>query len=249
MTMTAVRRTNAKDIPDAKVSSDDISVKEKADKVRLRLVDLDEEIRRINRDALDSSRRIVCDLETINEEGVHTLAALDEQDEQLDRVEQNLTKIQDDLNSVNREITYLQAFCGIPWKKYFLAPFRCILPQKKKGSKRKLSVYEEIQQSVANASGSQKRQSVAEKVHGYGSTRRTSSGDFLPRLTRDSIEDELEKNLIHADQALESIRHMAIDINVQLKMQDPKIDRISNMLDRNDSEVIGMNERVRKLLE
>ncbi len=107
-------------------------------------------------------------------------------------------------------------------------------------------VFREIQQSVANTSGSQKRQSVAEKVHGYGSTRRTSSGDFLPRyfvfslfeffvtlefrLTRDSIEDELEKNLIHADQALESIRHMAIDINVQLKMQDPKIDRISNMV-------------------
>ena len=53
---------------------------------------------------------------------------------------------------------------------------------------------------------------------------------FEFRLTHDSIEDELEKNLIHADQALESIRHMAIDINVQLKMQDPKIDRISNMV-------------------
>ena len=46
------------------------------------------------------------------------------------------------------------------------------------------------------------------------------------RLTENPLEEELEKNLIHVDERLESIRNIAIDIDVQLRIQEPKIDRI-----------------------
>lgn len=49
---------------------------------------------------------------------------------------------------------------------------------------------------------------------------------LLFRLTENPLEEELEKNLIHVDERLESIRNIAIDIDVQLRIQEPKIDRI-----------------------
>ncbi|CAD6199412.1 unnamed protein product [Caenorhabditis auriculariae] len=205
-------------------------------RLKIKMIDLDTEITKYNLQALDSSRKMVIELETINEEGFHTLAALEEQDEQLDKIEENLTRVNADLNVVSRNIHNMEEFCGCGFKTLLCYPFRCLRKNKRNVAK------EEVLQSMKSTSGGE----VA--VTFRPSKRRESAGDFMKRLTSDTIEDELEKNLIQIDQSLESIKHLAVDMHVQLKIQEPKLERIEKMAEINDDVVDGVNERVRKLL-
>ncbi|KIH59524.1 SNARE domain protein, partial [Ancylostoma duodenale] len=67
-------------------------------------------------------------------------------------------------------------------------------------------------------------------------------------LTEDAIENEIEGNLRQVDDTLNSIKHLAVDINVQLSIQEPKLDRIQNLMENSDLAMGGANERVKKLL-
>jgi len=52
--------------------------------------------------------------------GIKTLVALDEQGEQLDRVEENLDQINVDMKEAERNLTGLEKCCGLcvcPWKR------------------------------------------------------------------------------------------------------------------------------------
>ena len=53
--------------------------------------------------------------------GIKTLVALDEQGEQLDRVEENLDQINVDMREAERNLTGLEKCCGLcvcPWKRF-----------------------------------------------------------------------------------------------------------------------------------
>lgn len=52
--------------------------------------------------------------------GIRTLVALDEQGEQLDRVEENLDQINVDMKEAERNLTGLEKCCGLcvcPWRR------------------------------------------------------------------------------------------------------------------------------------
>uniref|UniRef100_A0A1I7UQ41 t-SNARE coiled-coil homology domain-containing protein n=1 Tax=Caenorhabditis tropicalis TaxID=1561998 RepID=A0A1I7UQ41_9PELO len=70
----------------------------------------------------------------------------------------------------------------------------------------------------------------------------------MKRLTCDTIEDELERNLMQVDQGLESVKNLAVEMHVQLKMQEPKLNRIEELTETNDCVVEGVNDKVKKLL-
>ncbi|KHJ97155.1 SNARE domain protein [Oesophagostomum dentatum] len=74
------------------------------------------------------------------------------------------------------------------------------------------------------------------------------NGAFIPRLTEDAVEDEIEDNLRQVDETLNSIKHLAVDINVQLSIQEPKLDRIQELIENSDLAMGGAKERVKKLL-
>ena len=53
--------------------------------------------------------------------GIKTIVALDEQGEQLDRVEENLDQINVDMREAERNLTGLEKCCGLcvcPWKRF-----------------------------------------------------------------------------------------------------------------------------------
>uniref|UniRef100_A0A0N4W352 t-SNARE coiled-coil homology domain-containing protein n=1 Tax=Haemonchus placei TaxID=6290 RepID=A0A0N4W352_HAEPC len=67
-------------------------------------------------------------------------------------------------------------------------------------------------------------------------------------LTDTVVEGEIEDNLRHVNETLDNIKHLAADINVQLSIQEPKIDRIQTLMETSDIAMDGANEKVKRLL-
>ncbi|PIO71696.1 hypothetical protein TELCIR_06396, partial [Teladorsagia circumcincta] len=84
------------------------------ERLKLKIVDFDAEILRMNYEALGCTHRMVAELEKMNEEGVMTLSALENQDEQLDKLEANLHQINDDISAVTSDITKMERCCCFP---------------------------------------------------------------------------------------------------------------------------------------
>ncbi|CAH3177388.1 unnamed protein product [Porites evermanni] len=71
-------------------------------------------------ESLESTRRMLQLAEESQEVGIKTLVALDEQGEQLDRVEENLDQINVDMKEAERNLTGLEKCCGLcvcPWRR------------------------------------------------------------------------------------------------------------------------------------
>ncbi|VDO23791.1 unnamed protein product [Haemonchus placei] len=72
----AVKRDDVESIPNLKP----LSKGEGNERLKLKIVDFDAEILRMNYEALGCTQRMVAELEKMNEEGVMTLSALENQD-------------------------------------------------------------------------------------------------------------------------------------------------------------------------
>uniref|UniRef100_A0A1I7WRF8 t-SNARE coiled-coil homology domain-containing protein n=1 Tax=Heterorhabditis bacteriophora TaxID=37862 RepID=A0A1I7WRF8_HETBA len=117
---------------------------------------------------------------------------------------------------------------------YIFFPFKCFRTSKN----------EHIQEQTAQSSIIVKHNSIRHQ------------GPFIKRLTNDVVEEEIEGNLKQVDDTLNSIKHLAIDMNVQLSIQEPKLDRIHQLSNlyitiykNSDIAMDGANERVKKLLD
>ncbi|VDM74262.1 unnamed protein product [Strongylus vulgaris] len=169
---------------------------------------------------------MAAELEKINEEGVVTLAALENQDEQLDKLECNLHQINDDISAVKKDIKKMERCCCFH--------FLCLPITRFRKNKDR-----EVRERTAASSIIFKHRASLVKRR---------SGAFIPRLTEDAIEHEIEDNLRQVDETLNSIKHLAVDINVQLSIQEPKLDRIQELIENSDLAMGGANAKVKKLL-
>ncbi|CAI5455369.1 unnamed protein product [Caenorhabditis angaria] len=214
-------------------------------RIKLKLIDFDSEIAKLNMQSLESTRHMLQDLDQMNNEGFRTLAALEDQDEQLDKIEEHLTTVNKDLNVVSDNVNDMEHYCGCSFFKLLCAPIKC-LRKKRERDQIKEEVLEHMANSMSNSSGEKE----AVVTFRSSNKRRESSanGEFMKRLTNDTIEEEIERNMMQLDQGLESIKHLAVDMHVQLKIQEPKLDRIEELTETNDIVVEGVNDKVRKLL-
>ncbi|RCN51088.1 SNARE domain protein [Ancylostoma caninum] len=216
----AVKRGDIDNFPNLAPPSDQGN-----ERLKLKMVDFDAEILRLNYEALGCTNRMVAELEKINEDGVMALAALENQDEQLDKLESNLHQINDDISAVRNDIKKMERCCCFN--------FLCLPLKRYRKNKDK----ENKERAVASSIIVKNRPSI-----------RRRNADFIPKLTEDAIEDEIEGNLRQVDDTLNSIKHLAVDINVQLSIQEPKLDRIQDLMENSDLAMGGANERVKKLL-
>ncbi|KAL6722759.1 hypothetical protein Aduo_017850 [Ancylostoma duodenale] len=216
----AVKRGDIDNFPNLTPPSDQGN-----ERLKLKMVDFDAEILRLNYEALGCTNRMVAELEKINEDGVMALAALENQDEQLDKLESNLHQINDDISAVRNDIKKMEKCCCFS--------FLCLSLKRFRKNKDK----ENKERAVASSIIVKNRPSI-----------RRRDADFIPKLTEDAIENEIEGNLRQVDDTLNSIKHLAVDINVQLSIQEPKLDRIQNLMENSDLAMGGANERVKKLL-
>ncbi|KAK6009000.1 SNARE domain protein [Ostertagia ostertagi] len=218
----AVKRIDVESIPNLKP----LSKGEGNERLKLKIVDFDAEILRMNYEALGCTHRMVAELEKMNEEGVMTLSALENQDEQLDKLEANLHQINDDISAVTSDITKMERCCCFPILCFPLKRFR-----------RNKDIEDNARAAVSS--------SIVVK---HRSSQKSGSGAFLTRLTGAVVEDEIEDNLRQVNETLDNIKHLAVDINVQLSIQEPKLDRIQSLMETSDMAMDGANEKVKRLL-
>lgn len=74
-------------------------------------------------ESLDSTRRMLALCEESKEAGIRTLVALDDQGEQLDRIEEGMDQINADMREAEKNLSGMEKCCGI-----------CVLPCNKSAS-------------------------------------------------------------------------------------------------------------------
>jgi len=71
-------------------------------------------------ESVDATRRMRTMMEDAADAGVNTLVMLDEQGEQLNRIEEGMDQINSDMKKAEEQLTNLEKCCGCcicPWKK------------------------------------------------------------------------------------------------------------------------------------
>ena len=128
--------------------------------------------------SLESTRRMVQMLDESKEAGIKTLVMLDEQGEQLDRIEEGADRINQEMKEAEKNLEGLEQCCGL-----------CVLPWKKTKNFEK---GEEYNKTWKNNEDGKLNQNGPRRI--IGDTGPAGKG-FVNRITNDSREDEMVENL------------------------------------------------------
>uniref|UniRef100_A0A8C6YAY9 t-SNARE coiled-coil homology domain-containing protein n=1 Tax=Naja naja TaxID=35670 RepID=A0A8C6YAY9_NAJNA len=162
--------------------------------------------------------------------GIRTLVMLDDQGEQLDRIEDGLDQIIQDMKEAEKNLSDMAKCCGL---------FVC--PCNMKAMEASKAASGNAQDVVSQHPG------VRPRV-GMRSQCVSAPLFFLPRIMKDDVEDELEQNLTQVDSMLSNLRSMAVDMSNEIDVQSKQVENIKEKVsdapgrdegaiksDRNDS--------------
>ncbi|KAI4467769.1 synaptosomal associated protein [Holotrichia oblita] len=144
-----------------------------------------------------------------HEVGMKTLVMLDEQGEQLDRIEDGMDQINTDMREAEKNLTGMEKCCGL-----------CVLPCQK-GS----SFKEDEGTWKGNDDGkvvNNQPQRMMDDRNGMG-----PQGGYIGRITNDAREEEMEENMGQVNTMIGNLRNMALDMGSELENQNRQIDRIN----------------------
>uniref|UniRef100_A0A8C0USD3 Multifunctional fusion protein n=1 Tax=Cyanistes caeruleus TaxID=156563 RepID=A0A8C0USD3_CYACU len=158
-------------------------------------------------ESLESTRRMLQLVEESKDAGIRTLVMLDEQGEQLDRVEEGMNHINQDMKEAEKNLKDLGKCCGL-----FICPCN-----KLKSSDAYKKAWGNNQDGVV---ASQPARVVDEREQ------MAISGGFIRRVTNDARENEMDENLEQVSGIIGNLRHMALDMGNEIDTQNRQIDRI-----------------------
>ncbi|CAD5123020.1 DgyrCDS11406 [Dimorphilus gyrociliatus] len=162
-------------------------------------------------ETLESTRRMVALCEESKDAGIRTLVMLDEQGEQLERIEEGMDQINQDMRDAEKNLEGMEKCCGL-----------CVLPWKRAKNFEKDSNYKDTwkgnEDGKINTNGP--RVIVGDNAAGM-------SGNLVTRITNDAREDEMEQNLGEVSGMISNLRNMAVDMGNELESQNRQIDRIN----------------------
>ncbi|XP_044745252.1 synaptosomal-associated protein 25-like isoform X2 [Coccinella septempunctata] len=182
-------------------------------------------------ESLESTRRMLALCEESKEAGIRTLVALDDQGEQLDRIEDGMDQINTDMREAEKNLTGMEKCCGL-----------CVLPCQK-GS----SFKEDEGTWKGNDDGkvvNNQPQRMMDDRNGMG-----PQGGYIGRITNDAREEEMEENMGQVNTMIGNLRNMAIDMGSELENQNRQIDRINLKGESNETRIAVANQRANKLLK
>lgn len=184
-------------------------------------------------ESLDSTRRMLALCEESKDAGIRTLVMLDEQGEQLDRVEEGMDQINQDMRAAEKNLEGMEKCCGL-----------CVLPWKRSKNFEKGGEY-------ANAWGKQDDGKVNTNgprvVVGDGNA--GPQGGFITKVTNDAREDEMEQNMGEVSNMIGNLRNMAVDMGNEIDSQNKQVDRIHTKAEVNKVRIVEANKRANKLLK
>jgi len=148
-------------------------------------------------------------MEESKDAGIKTLVMLDEQGEQLDRIEENADKINQEMKEAEKNLEGMEGCCGL-----------CVLPWQKTKSVEDTEEYKKTWKSKEdgklNSSGP--RRVIGEMG--------PSGKGFVNRITNDAGEDEMDDNLVQVGSMIGNLRNMAIDMGTEIENQNNLIGRV-----------------------
>ncbi|XP_066559993.1 synaptosomal-associated protein 25 [Amia ocellicauda] len=187
----------------------------------------------ITDESLESTRRMQLLVEESKDAGIRTLVMLDEQGEQLDRIEEGMDQINQDMKEAEKNLTDMAKCCGL-----------CVCPCAKLKNIETTGAYKKVwgnnQDGVVSSQPSSRVMDERERM--------TMSGGHIRRVTNDAREDEMEENLQQVGSILGNLRSMALDMGNEIDMQNTQIDRIMDKAVVNNSRITEANQRANKLI-
>lgn len=182
-------------------------------------------------ESLDSTRRMLALCEESTEVGMRTIVMLDEQGEQLDRIEEGMDQINADMREAEKNLSGMEKCCGI-----------CVLPCNKSASFK-----EDDGTWKGNDDGkvvNNQPQRVMDDRNGLG-----PQAGYIGRITNDAREDEMEDNMGQVNTMVGNLRNMALDMGSELENQNRQIDRINRKGASNEDRIKAANEKAHDLLK
>uniref|UniRef100_A0A3B4WNX3 Multifunctional fusion protein n=1 Tax=Seriola lalandi dorsalis TaxID=1841481 RepID=A0A3B4WNX3_SERLL len=164
---------------------------------------------------------------TNKDAGIRTLVMLDEQGEQLERIEEGMDQINKDMKDAEKNLNDLGKFCGL-----------CSCPCNK------------MKSGASKAWGNNQDGVVASQPARVVDEREQMaiSGGFIRRVTDDARENEMDENLEQVGGIIGNLRHMALDMGNEIDTQNRQIDRIMEKADSNKTRIDEANQRATKML-
>lgn len=185
-------------------------------------------------ESLESTRRMLLLAEESQEVGIKTLVALDEQGEQLDRVEENLDQINVDMKEAERNLTGLEKCCGL-----------CVCPWRRGKNFEKTENYKRAFKSNDDGVVSSQPGVRYQQDGNRGETPKTG---YVQKITGDAREDEMDENLGQVSNIVGNLKSMAMDMGNEIDTQNRQLDRINAKAEANDLRIQQANTRARDIL-
>ncbi|XP_055447990.1 synaptosomal-associated protein 23 [Psammomys obesus] len=191
-------------------------------------------------ESLESTRRILGLAIESQDAGIKTITMLDEQGEQLNRIEEGMEQINKDMREAEKTLTELNKCCGL-----------CVCPCNRTKNFESGKNYKATWGDGENNSPS----NVVSKQPGRvtnGQPQQTTgaaSGGYIKRITNDAREDEMEENLTQVGSILGNLKNMALDMGNEIDAQNQQIQRITEKADTNKDRIDVANTRAKKLID
>ncbi|XP_042342707.1 SNARE_SNAP25N and SNARE_SNAP23C domain-containing protein [Plectropomus leopardus] len=184
-------------------------------------------------ESLESTRRMMQLVEESKDAGIRAVVMLDEQGEQLERIEEGLAQINSDMKEAEKNLTDLGKCCGL-----------C--------SCDKLKAFEESGAYKAVWGGGQdgvvSNQPPSSRVVDERE-QMIMSGGYIRRVTNDAREDEMEENLAHVGSIIGNLKSMALDMGNEIDTQNVQIERIQGEAILNVSRIDAANQKANNLMK
>ncbi|CAH8455235.1 unnamed protein product [Schistosoma haematobium] len=156
-------------------------------------------------ESLEASRRMMALCEEAKEAGISTLVMLDDQGEQLDRINEGMDQINQDMKDAEKNLDDLNKCCGL-----------CVLPWNK--VKKKDDYTKQLKDEDMRGGDGPR---IIVDQNGMGPT-----GGYITRITNDAREDEMDQNLQEVSGMIGNLRNMAIDMGSEINQQNVQVERI-----------------------
>lgn len=176
-------------------------------------------------DSLESTRRMMNMCSEAKDAGIKSLVALDDQGEQIDKIEGGLDSINSDMGLAEKALKSMDLAFGI-FPKFW---------KKSEGFKEDKEVWGE---QKGGGGGAPPAPGVE-----------VGDGAFVARITNDDREAEMEDNMGQIGAMVGNLRNMANDMGGEISRQNNQLDRINKKAESDQSRVKMANEKAANLMK
>ncbi|XP_068173525.1 SNARE_SNAP25N and SNARE_SNAP23C domain-containing protein isoform X3 [Antennarius striatus] len=191
----------------------------------------------VTEESLDSTRRMVQLVEESKDAGIRALVMLDEQGEQLERIEEGMDSINRDMREAEKNLTDMAQCCGL-----------CFWPIRKLKAFEESGAYKAVWGGASGQDGVVSNQPPSSRVVDEREIM-IMSGGYIRRVTNDAREDEMEENLAHVGSIVGNLKSMALDMRNEIDTQNDQIVRTQSKAILNVSRIDAANQKANNLMK